>query len=1015
MELNCLYDIEVPPKEIFNLMKTNIYNNFSTNSFSSISKEYLSIRNDLFYLIKKISSKMGFKSQTYFLSVYYLDILFSQNKKIDCNHNILGLACLLLSAKYCENDPCVPELKYFIKIYNRLVGSKNSISVSDLFYSEVIACKMLNHKLNYYTIYDFNSFFFSHNILKDEQLDDINIEYDNGKNEKHNRFTGKEKKIMERIYRKSRYYLDNLIESPISLKYNSLLLSIYIMKKSIEFTLLNEHNFDKYDYSLKDKFIKKTNDCFNSIINGYYNIDYENIPEYQKLIEEYDFIKIFKIIKKEKNDFNPINLRQSNDASTSFNKTPNKPNNINIKSLNQRISEINFSSSKKNFHKLKSNNSIHNKMNSTTSLICFSGKNMPRVSFHQSQNLNMNHRTLYRNLDIDGCNKSYKQKEEKEKIFSEKKIKNKDGNKLVFLFRLNSQNSFNHHKLKFSDKNIITATSPLKFGNTDKKIQNYNYEIKKDSIIKKTKTKEFDFDKNNCSSNDYNKSVGKDSSQSVNNNFININSNRPYFKKVVQNCGNKLKNFNQIRNKYNNNYNLDNNNNQDTNRNEKNEEKSEEIKPLYNIVNRMPKYKLNNTINKEEINNDTKGKININKKFNLTVNKDKDINISNIKKEHNYKDKKISKLLHINLNPKFSFSNNTPLASLFVNKKNEDFFSTTTYINKTNTKKKKYETKTAKPINNLAKSIDSKISYNIKSNNLNKQYDSLFSKQSVDSTISNRDRGNNYEKRNFNIFNDSNDLGESIFSNTLTTSLQGTRRGLMNLKREKEKDTERDKNNLNNKVILTDYTLSGDENNNNYDGDFNDFIDSSNLGKFNTKTIKNVVSSKTKRIQVKKNKFENDYNNIDKNEEKYKNYKKMKSQNLALYKGSLNHNAEYRNNNEESNDEDSNNINQKHYLLYSLKNRHSEEDHNLTHHFKKNPSTIVINNNININFGNKSNLGMKDKKRYKNLIKNTQIQINKNNGPNSISSLLHKIPLCYNNPESSINVRKTNIINISNK
>ena len=67
MELNCLYDTEISPKEIFNLMKTNIYNNFSTNSFYSISKEYLSIRNDLFYLIKKISSKMGFKSQTYFV------------------------------------------------------------------------------------------------------------------------------------------------------------------------------------------------------------------------------------------------------------------------------------------------------------------------------------------------------------------------------------------------------------------------------------------------------------------------------------------------------------------------------------------------------------------------------------------------------------------------------------------------------------------------------------------------------------------------------------------------------------------------------------------------------------------------------------------------------------------------------------------------------------------------------------------------------------------------------------
>ena len=168
MKLNYLYDIEIAPKEIFRAMKKNICNNFSINSFYSINKEYLCIRKDLFSLIKKISNKMGFKSQTYFLSVYYIDILFCKNKKIDCNYNILGLSCLLLSSKYCENDPAVPELKYFTSIYNKLVGSKNSISVSDLFYSEVVTCKMLNHKLNYYTIYDFNSFFFSHNILMPE-------------------------------------------------------------------------------------------------------------------------------------------------------------------------------------------------------------------------------------------------------------------------------------------------------------------------------------------------------------------------------------------------------------------------------------------------------------------------------------------------------------------------------------------------------------------------------------------------------------------------------------------------------------------------------------------------------------------------------------------------------------------------------------------------------------------------------------------------------------------------------
>ena len=113
MELNCFYKTELSPKEIFNSMQKNIYD-FSPNSISMNSK-YLKIRSKLLNLLRTISAKMCFKSQTYFLSIYYLDILFtnSKNKKIELNYNIMGLACLLLSAKNCENDPVVPELKYF--------------------------------------------------------------------------------------------------------------------------------------------------------------------------------------------------------------------------------------------------------------------------------------------------------------------------------------------------------------------------------------------------------------------------------------------------------------------------------------------------------------------------------------------------------------------------------------------------------------------------------------------------------------------------------------------------------------------------------------------------------------------------------------------------------------------------------------------------------------------------------------------------------------------------------------
>lgn len=70
--------------------------------------------------------------------------------------------------------------------------------------------------------------FFNNNILRREQLIDLYSGYDIGHDMKS---SIKARKILEKIYKKSRYYLDNLLKSPISLKYNSLLLSVYIMKK----------------------------------------------------------------------------------------------------------------------------------------------------------------------------------------------------------------------------------------------------------------------------------------------------------------------------------------------------------------------------------------------------------------------------------------------------------------------------------------------------------------------------------------------------------------------------------------------------------------------------------------------------------------------------------------------------------------------------------------------------------------------------------------------------------------
>ena len=136
------------------------------------------------------------------------------------------------------------------------------------------------------------------------------------------------------------------------------------------------------------------------------------------------------------------------------------------------------------------------------------------------------------------------------------------------------------------------------------------------------------------------------------------------------------------------------------------------------------------------------------------------------------------------------------------------------------------------------------------------------------------------------------------------------------MKIKKEKTKEKVSKNKN-KIYLTENTLYGEENPNKINADIN-------LNEY----------LKSKKIEVKKNKFDNEL--------KYR-YKKIKNDNL------LNHHR------------------------FTAKN--FEE-----HLFKKNTSTIVINNNININFGNKSISGYKDNKKF---------------GQNSISSLLNKIPLYY--------------------
>ena len=316
------YNMELSPDEIIKTMQTNIYNNNQKFiDYSKLNPDYLEIRSSLFSLIHKVANKMYFKSNTYFLSIYFIDILFIDNKLskyLNNNFELLGLTCLNLAAKYLENDPTVPHLQYFIGAYNyvtkknKTTNEYSNIVFDDLYKSEVEICKLLDYKLNYFTIYDFDSFFFGHGILKIEQLIDISDNFSKlGSKNTSDGESGDEdndkdndincinplivKKILEKIYKKSRYYLDIIIKNKISLKYNSFLISIYIMKKSVEYIILKQFYSSKNstNKSILKILKSKTNKCFKEIMLDVYKINLDTNKEYQSLISDINFIKLF--------------------------------------------------------------------------------------------------------------------------------------------------------------------------------------------------------------------------------------------------------------------------------------------------------------------------------------------------------------------------------------------------------------------------------------------------------------------------------------------------------------------------------------------------------------------------------------------------------------------------------------------------------------------------------------------------------------------------------------------------
>ena len=906
-ELN-IYDSEIPPKQILKQMKSKIYDDFYTKKFSSINKAYIYSRKNLFNILHKITNAIGFKSQTFFLCAHYLDIIFSSNNNINININLVGLSALCLSAKYCENDPIVPHLQYFIKVYNVLMGYKNFLFMNDLKVAEVSVLKILDYKLNYFTVYDFNSFFFSHGILKLEQIKEI-AKYKN-KNSHKNAYINQVnslmiKNILEKIYKKSRYYLDIIVnKTKLCFKYNSLYLSILIMKKSVNEILAHEQNINLCDINEQIDFYQRNSLCFKEIMTDFYNIDYEANDQYKKLIKDEEIKEIFEEKKiKGVENYPPPPITAPKEEKKDDEKENNyRINKINNYRINKKDNKI-FNSSVSNgfYQRLEINEEEANKEKTSR---------MKRNTFYKSKeksrdktfdnikvDFNMNEfQNSYRKIKtmknkLNNANKSdYNIHNKNQEEIEEKEEKEMNISKKRFIPRIETYNNFNYRNticnLKSSEKTFHVSKFCLNL--------NKNKEEKNNSTI------EYD-DKtinNNYSNSKFikikglnNGKVRKDYSFSITENYNNNENSKLnkkscdkklYYKKNIYQS-NDIENYSSLNFNSTNNINL----NISNNKNKMNSNNAEEslnrkknliINKYYTRINlKIPNneknvlntsinlgndntFQNNNTINQNENHKIITSSTRYRRRFlyNTMVNNKKvNKNIENISDDNIKEQEQERNTINI-----MALNNNKNEIESYISKNDSKGLTSLNFYRNSNMNK--ISVNTIKKISENDKEMNksfisgnkNKITYllgkqNSQLNNTLKEINIAFARNINEERTYNREKSKekekeleiNYKKENKNNIRDDSNKDKNIKINQ-TKSIR-------------QKYLNNNRNNRNNK------NSSSNINNNEKKSEEKNVI---NKSEYNT--IKSRYSSRNNKIKAKINYNENEYNNIKYNNKK---------------------------------------------------------------------------------------------------------------------------------------------------
>ena len=196
--------------------------NYSIRAINLNTSTFYLSRTDIVKIIFRVNGSFRYKSLTAHKAITYFDYIMHNNNIEKNNIPLIALCCYILSAKFCENDPTIPEESKFIEVFTKFSNFQYNFTVNDVYKWEVFCIKKLNYDLIRYTLYDFLHFYFVNGILL---VNDVQT------------LTNSERiKKLEKIYNKAREVIDYIMtnEGDFCFKKKNYVIAKNILKFAME-------------------------------------------------------------------------------------------------------------------------------------------------------------------------------------------------------------------------------------------------------------------------------------------------------------------------------------------------------------------------------------------------------------------------------------------------------------------------------------------------------------------------------------------------------------------------------------------------------------------------------------------------------------------------------------------------------------------------------------------------------------------------------------------------------------